>query len=224
VCGRFTLRANLNRVLQEMGVEVGPEWIPRYNISPTQSVPVVRVSADGPRTCDLLRWGLVPSWAKDPKAVPRGGLINARCETVATQPAFRSAFKKRRCLVLADGYYEWKPAGKLKQPYLIRRADDEPFTFAGLWEYWKPDDGPAWQTFTLITTAANDLTRPIHDRMPVILAGRDRDTWLTPDADPAQLKPLLRPFESESLVADPVSTAVNNPRNDVAECAKPIQL
>lgn len=224
MCGRFTLRTNLNRVLQDMGVDDGPDWTPRYNLAPTQSVPVVRIQAEGLRSCDLLRWGLVPSWAKDPKAVPRGGLINARSETVATQPAFRSAFRKRRCLVLADGYYEWKPAGKLKQPYFIRRPDDEPFTFAGLWEHWQPAEGSAWETFTLITTAANDLTRPIHDRMPVIVAGSDRDLWLSADADPSQLKPLMRPFDSDALVADPVSTAVNNPRNDVAECVKPIDV
>lgn len=224
MCGRFTLRANLNRVLQEVGVDGGPDWSPRYNIAPTQSVPVVRVSADGPRTCDLLRWGLVPSWAKDPKAVPRGGLINARAETVATQPAFRAAFKRRRCLVLADGYYEWKPAGKLKQPYFIRRPDDEPFTLAGLWEHWQPADGTAWETFTLITTEANDRTRPIHDRMPVILAGPDRETWLDGAADPSRLKGLLRPFDANGLVTDPVSTAVNNPRNDAAECVQSIDV
>src|SRR5262245_57807328 len=135
MCGRFTLRARLNLVLKELDADGVPDWTPRYNIAPTQSVPVVR--QNGQRTCALLRWGLVPFWAKEPKAVRGGGLINARAETVASLPAFRAAFRKRRCLVLADGYFEWKATGgKAKQPYFIRRPGDEPFAFAGLWECW----------------------------------------------------------------------------------------
>jgi putative SOS response-associated peptidase YedK len=220
MCGRFTLRTRLNRVLQEMGIDEAPDWEPRFNIAPTQPVPVVRAAADaGRRTCDLLRWGLVPSWAEHPKAIRGGGWINARGETVATQPAFRSAFRKRRCLLLADGYYEWKATGaKTKQPFFIHRPDNGVFAYAGLWEAWRGEDGAPLETCALITTAANELTRSIHDRMPVILDEADWDQWLAAEADPARLQSLLQPLPSDRLVAEPVSTLVNNPRNDRPEC------
>jgi putative SOS response-associated peptidase YedK len=199
-----------------------PELVPRYNIAPTQQVPIVRVTAGSPhRSLSLARWGLIPSWAKDPSIGNR--LINARSETVAEKPSFRSAFKRQRCLVAADGYYEWKKTGAAKQPYHIRLQDGQVFGFAGLWESWSgPRDAPLEQpleTCTIITTAANDFTRQIHDRMPVILRPDDYELWLDPELqEPAPLLPLLRALESDEMVANPVSTFVNRPANDSPRC------
>jgi putative SOS response-associated peptidase YedK len=160
---------------------------------------------DGRREGVAMRWGLIPSWAKDAKK-PQ---INARGETVAEMPMFRSAFKKRRCLILANGYYEWKTLGpKQKQPYFLRLKNGEPFTFAGIWETWK-GDGDAINSCAIITTEANDLSRPIHDRMPVILCGADADAWLDPRVDAKAIVPLLRPFPAGEMVAFSVSTRVN---------------
>jgi putative SOS response-associated peptidase YedK len=183
-------------------------------------VAVVRELEDGERRLDLLRWGLIPSWAKDPAVGAR--TINARAETVAEKPSFRAAFRRRRCLVLADGYYEWRKEGSKKQPYYIRMRDEAPFAFAGLWEYWSPgDDAETLETCTLITTEANELTRAIHDRMPVILPPDAYEVWLDPELDDRpRLLSLLRPYESQALIADPVSTHVNNPKHDDPECVQ----
>jgi putative SOS response-associated peptidase YedK len=216
MCGRFTLRARLNKVIQEQDLFGEFDTEPRYNIAPTQSVAIVRRDESGRRACAMARWGLIPSWAKDPKQA--GLLINARAETVAEKPAFRSPFKKRRCLVLADGYYEWQAAGKTKQPYFIHRPDDEVFGLAGLWDCWPGGDGPPIESCTIITTSANDGIVHVHDRMPVILEPGEWDAWLSPTADAAALKVLLRPFPANGLVAEPVSTVVNNAKNDVPEC------
>lgn len=187
-------------------------WEPRYNAAPTQRMPVVRVF-DGKRELVLLRWGLIPSWAKDPKI--GNSLINARGETVHEKPAFRSAFKARRCLVPADGFYEWrKLSGGSKQPYRITMADSSPFAFAGLWERWDKGDEPL-ETFTIITTTANVLVAPIHDRMPVILDPADYDAWLE-SQDTTIPMALLQPYPAKRMSAYPVSTRVNSPRNDDA--------
>jgi putative SOS response-associated peptidase YedK len=194
----------------------------RFNIAPTQSVAAVR--AAGPlkeRELVALRWGLVPSWAKDPAIGNQ--LINARAESVADKASFRSAFKRRRCLVLADGYYEWQKQGKKKQPFLIHMDDHRPFAFAGLWEQWFGLEGqPPLESCTIITTQANDFTSHVHDRMPVILDEHDYDLWLDPDVqDRSRLEPLLVPHV-ERMAADPVSTHVNNARNEGEKCIEPL--
>jgi putative SOS response-associated peptidase YedK len=168
-----------------------------------------------------LRWGLVPFWAEDPKIGYR--LINARAETAATKPSFRSAFKSRRCLVVADGYYEWqKLDAKMKQPFYIHMKAGKLFAFAGLWDRWTPPAGEAVESCTILTTDANELNRPIHDRMPVIVDPADFGTWLTPTEGPDVLQELIRPYPSESMEAHPISTYVNNPRNQGPECIKPL--
>ncbi len=198
-----------------------PEIVPRYNISPTQPVAVVR-QVERRRELSMMRWGLVPAWSKDPKAGP--SLINARADTVATKPAFRSAFKSRRCLIPADGFFEWQKTGeKTKQPFYIRLAKDYPFAFAGLWEHWEGADSSAIESCVIITTDANDALRPIHDRMPVILHEQDYDHWLDPKCDaPSKLGELLKPYPPEEMTAFPVSTFVNSPRNESSECIAPV--
>ncbi len=191
------------------GVEERPNLPPRHNVAPTQSVPVVRLTAGGEgRELVLVRWGLIPHWAKDPSIGNR--LINARAESVADKPSFRDAFRRRRCLVVADGFYEWQKLGTRKQPFLIRLKNREPFAFAGLWSRWRTPEGGDLDTCTIITTDANPLLAPIHDRMPVILAPADHACWLDPAAgDP---RPLLRPFADEALEAVPVDPPRDNPQ------------
>ncbi len=204
-------------------VVVGGVDLPqRFNIAPTQDVAAVRHSNEADqRELVMLRWGLIPSWAKDTKIGNQ--TINARAETVAEKPSFRSAFTKRRCLILTDGFYEWqKLAGGKKQPYFIHRRDDEPFAFAGLWESWK-GEGEVVQSCTIITTTPNELMKPLHDRMPVILTADDFPTWLdTEFKDKAALKELLRPCDPNLLEAFPVSVLVNNPRNESPKCLERI--
>jgi putative SOS response-associated peptidase YedK len=167
-----------------------------------------------------LRWGLVPSWAKDPKI--GNSLINARADTVATKPSFRSAFKRRRCLIAADGFYEWKKVGKAKQPYYITRLDGQPFAFAGLYEHWRHNDQRI-DSCAIITTDANETIQPLHDRMPVILSPRDFSTWLNPDeADAAKLQDLLKPLPVDTLTLFPVSLQVNRPSYQGADCIESI--
>ena len=193
------------------------EFLPRYNIAPTQTIAAVLLR-DGQRQFDYLRWGLIPSWAKDTKIA--SSLINARAETVAEKPSFRSAFKSRRCLILADGYYEWQREGKAKQPYLYEIHGGKPFAVAGLWETWRGptgDDVPL-QTCSVITTEANPLTAQVHDRMPVILHPADYDAWLKPETDRETLKQLLTPYEPDAMTTRPVSQFVNNARNEGQEC------
>jgi putative SOS response-associated peptidase YedK len=163
----------------------------------------------------MLRWGLIPSWAKDPAMGAK--LINARAETVAEKPSFRSAFRHRRCLVVADGFYEWQKQEGKKQPFYFRLQDGQPFAFAGLWESWKDPNGEVVDSCTILTTEANQLMQPIHDRMPVILASQDYDLWLDPTVQSEQLQNLLQPFPSEAMVSYPVSTKVNKPTNDTPE-------
>jgi putative SOS response-associated peptidase YedK len=218
MCGRFTLRTPANLLVEQFMLDMAPPWQPRYNIAPTQTLFAVRKTADDDqRHATLLRWGLVPSWAKDVKMGSR--LINARADTIAEKPSFRSALKKRRCLVLADGYYEWRTEGKRKQPFYIRMEDEQQFAFAGLWESWRPEQGAPLETCTLITTEANELTRSIHDRMPVILNAADHDLWLDPTFFEREcITRLLVPFAAEEMKAEPVSSRVNSVKNDDAAC------
>jgi putative SOS response-associated peptidase YedK len=221
MCGRFLLHAPVDTLQRAFGFAERPNLRPRYNVAPTQTVPVVRRSHrdGGGRELALARWGLIPSWAKD--ASIGNKLINARAETVAEKPAFRGAFRERRALVPADGFYEWRKreGGGPKQPLLIRRRDGEPFAFAGLWEHWRGPEGEV-ETCTILTTEANAALAPIHDRMPVILDPASYDRWL----DPAQprAEELLQPCPDEWLEAFPVSTRVNNVRNDVVELIAPM--
>jgi putative SOS response-associated peptidase YedK len=219
MCGRFTLRAPAGVIVEQFRLDSRPDVSPRYNIAPTQDVAVVRAAADGTCALSPMRWGLVPSWSKDPKQGAR--MINARAETVAEKPAFRAAFKRRRCIVPADGYYEWQnTGGKHKQPYLFHLRDDRPFGFAGLWEHWHGDgSGPPLETCTVVTTDAAEATREVHDRMPVILEPDDYAMWLDPEfEDRERLLSLLVPYETDGLIAEPVSTYVNNARNEGPEC------
>lgn len=216
MCARFTLRTPMSVLVDQFRLEQAPQQLElRYNVAPTQPVAAVRVK-DEQRRCLLFRWGLVPSWAKDLSIGSR--LINARSETVAEKPSFRFAFRHRRCLVLTDGYFEWRKEGKIKQPYYFRMADERPFAFAGLWDRWRGGEEPL-ESCTVLTTEPNELTRGIHNRMPVILEESDYDLWLDPDVeDKAPLLKLLRSYDSSAMKSEPVSTRVNNVRNDDPEC------
>ena len=218
MCGRYTLRT---APIEYWPTEELPLFVPRYNIAPTDSVSAVRLEDDRPKLT-ALRWGLIPAWAKDERIGYR--TINARCESVADKPAFRSAFQRRRCLILADGFYEWKADGKRKQPHFIRMRNDRSFAFAGLWERWYGPRGSGWEqpieSCTIITTVPNRVTAPIHDRMPVILQPEDHSRWLDPDASAESVKRLLRPFDAESMDRYPVSGLVNKPENDSVDCLK----
>jgi putative SOS response-associated peptidase YedK len=224
MCGRFTLRAPASVVAEQFALFDLPPLRPRFNIAPSQSVPVVRLQPEVPnprRELVYVRWGLIPAWAKDPSVGNR--MINARAETAAEKPAFRSALRRRRCLVAADGFYEWQRTERQKQPYFIRLRDDRPFAFAGLWESWQGPEGTPIQSCTLLTTAANDLMRPLHDRMPVILPPDAYQPWLDPAlVRPEQLRPLLQPYPSEAMTACPVGTLVNSPTHDDLRCIEPL--
>jgi len=225
MCGRFTLTLD-NAGLQEAFPQFAPpagNTPPRYNIAPTQ--PVAVVTNDGHNRMEYFVWGLIPSWAKDPAMGNK--MINARSETLAEKPAFRAAFKRRRCLVLADGFYEWHAEGKTKTPMYIRIRDEEgtlePFAFAGLWEVWHSPEGDEIPSCTIITTEANEFMSKIHTRMPVILPHERYEEWLDPAERPAdQLTPMLAQYPSEMMVAYPVSTAVNNSRYDSKELVEPV--
>jgi putative SOS response-associated peptidase YedK len=220
MCGRFTLRTPTPVLVRTFRLHAAPELTPRYNIAPTQQVAVVRHRSDSTsRELVPMHWGLIPSWAKDPSI--GGRLINARCETAATKPSFRAAFRRRRCLIAADGYYEWKKVGRQKQPYYIRLRDERPFGMAGLWEAWRGsgESDPALLSCTVLTTDANSLTRDLHDRMPVILPEHDWDLWLDSTCeDPAEVAPLLGPYDSGEMQLQPVSRYVNNARHEGPEC------
>ncbi len=225
MCGRYSQTQPAEIIAKAFQVDNLPTLEPRYNIAPTQSVPsVLQTSASTNRQLKMLHWGLIPSWAKDRKMGAR--LINARAETVAEKPAFRSAFRQRRCLVLADGFYEWQQQEnqKQKQPFYFRMSQKQPFAFAGLWEHWQDQDsGEEIESCTLLTTDPNELMKPIHNRMPVILDPKDYELWLDPEVKKSELlQPLLRPYPTEEMTAFPVSKAVNKPSNDTAECINSI--
>jgi putative SOS response-associated peptidase YedK len=222
MCGRYTVRS-IQPVSELFGIALPPEFQPRFNIAPTQDVPVVR-SASAPaapnaKRADLLRWGLIPSWAPDPSIGNR--MINARAETAAAKPAFRDAMRRRRCLVPADGFYEWQKleGAKRKQPHLIRMKGDRPFAFAGLWDTWF-HGADRIESFTILTTSPNEVIRSIHDRMPVIIAPADFDRWLDPKVDADGVADLLRPCAPDEMEATPVGTQVNNPKLDDPSCAE----
>ncbi|MGC1309933.1 MAG: SOS response-associated peptidase [Phormidesmis sp.] len=219
MCGRYTQTKSGEAIARTFNLKEQPDPQPRYNIAPTQPVSAIaQPGAD--REYRMFQWGLVPSWAKDPSIGNR--MINARAETVAEKPSFRAPFKRRRCLILADGFYEWKREGKQKQPYYIQVGQDL-FGFAGLWEKWESGDGSYLETCTILTTAPNELMETIHNRMPVIVHPEDYDLWLDPDLqDGRHLQHLLRPYEAEAMALYPVSNTVNSPRNETPECIEPI--
>src|SRR5262245_44785632 len=223
MCGRYTLRVSPAELAEIFGVLETIEWSPRYNIAPTQTVAAVRPREQGGgRELALLKWGLIPFWAKDARIA--SSLINARAETVATKPAFRAALKKKRCLIPADGFYEWQavPGQKTKQPYYITVCDAPVFAFAGLWEHWTNPEGARVDTCSIITTDANELMQKVHTRMPVILDRDDYDLWLDRDVqDSEEVLPLLKPFPASRMQLVPISTLVNSPRNDKPECIAP---
>jgi putative SOS response-associated peptidase YedK len=215
MCGRYELHAHPAAIALAFGLEHPPAIRPRYNVAPMQDVPIVRLNAHGARELVQVRWGLVPRWAKDPSIGNR--MINARGETVATKPAFRNAFRRHRCLVPANGFYEWRlaPDGH-KQPLWLGMKDGAPFGFAGLYERWLGPDGQPLDTCTILTTGANELIARLHDRMPVILAPEDYARWLDPE-EPAP-QDLVKPFDGERMTYYPVSTKVNSVRHDDASC------
>jgi putative SOS response-associated peptidase YedK len=218
MCGRFTLTLDSEQIQKAFPWVGIPDNIkPRYNIAPSQ--PVAVIPNNGTNHLDYYNWGLIPSWAKDPTIGNR--LINARAETLAQKPSFRSAYLRRRCLILADGFFEWQsqPGRKIKIPMFIRLQSRKPFTFAGLWEIWHSSDGSKVQTCAIITTQPNELLQPIHNRMPVILPEGTFQQWLNPgETPPNVLDHLLRPYPADELEAVPVSPKVNSPQYDGPEC------
>ncbi len=222
MCGRFTLTVSPEQLAETFAwLNIPPGIAPRYNVAPSQ--PVAVVPNDGQNRLDFFTWGLVPSWAKDPAMGSR--MINARAETLAEKPAFRAAFRRRRCLILADGFYEWRqePGRKTKTPMYIHLKSGRPFAFAGLWESWNSPDGSNILSCTIITTAPNALMETIHNRMPVILPEATYPLWLaTGDQDTAKLHNLLLPYPADEMHAYPVSTLVNSPANDLAACIQPV--
>lgn len=227
MCGRYSLTTPLDAFRALFDFENLINLPPRYNIAPTQEAAVVRVNEGGVRELAMLRWGLIPSWSKE--ASMGAKMINARSETVAEKPSFRDAFRKRRCLIPADGFYEWRTEEGRKQPFRIGMKGGVPFAFAGLWEQWmaKTDstgiaEGESVESFTILTTIANDKLRPIHARMPVILGPESFDPWLDAANDQDALLSLLRPYPEDSMAFYRVSTAVNNVRNDDPSCIAPL--
>ncbi len=223
MCGRFTLTISpeeLAAAFPWLTLPPGSYAAPRrYNIAPGQ--PVAVTVNDGENQLDYFLWGLVPFWSKD----PRRGFINARAETLAEKPSFKAAYRYRRCLIFADGFYEWQhlPGEKAKHPYFIRLKGGRTFAFAGLWERWQSPDGSELLTCAIITTRPNEVLRPIHNRMPVILPEGAYTQWLSPgEAAPARLQPLLQPYPPNQMEAYPVSTRVNNPANDAPDCIAPL--
>lgn len=222
MCGRYTIVASPEAIRALFGYEEQPNFPPRYNVAPTQPIAIVRLM-DGKRHFALVRWGLLPSWVKDPKTFSL--LINARGETVASKPAFRAAMKRRRCLIPADGFYEWKPAGAHKQPYFIRAKSGGPFAFAGLWETWTGPNGEEVETAAIVTTSANRTLSVIHDRMPVIVPPDAFDLWLDGvNVDPVTASALIAPAPKNLLEAFPVSTDVNRTANDNPKLVAPASV
>ena len=225
MCGRYRLTAKERYLRDHFGLDGDPFWTPRWNMAPTQPVATVRQHASEPRRIfSLMRWGLVPNWAKDPSIALK--TINAMSETAGEKPAFRDALRRRRCLIPADGFYEWRRLGpKAKQAYQFRMADDSAFAFAGLWKRWQSPDEEAIETCTILTTRPNSLVSGVHDRMPAILAPDDYDLWLDPGiTDPQRVVDCLRPFDAKPMKKHPVSARVNRPENDDEECASEVAI
>jgi len=218
MCGRYFFFTPADIVAARFGLEGVPPLRARYNVAPQSEAPVV-VAEGGARRLVAMRWGLVPSWSKDPASAYR--MINARAETVPEKPSFRGPFRRQRALVPADGFYEWKKEGSGKRPFALRLASREPFAMAGLWDRWKTPEGGELLSFTILTTAANEVASAVHDRMPVILPREAEAMWLDPTESEAALKSLLVPYAGE-MEAVSLGTAVNNPRNDGPELLTPV--
>jgi putative SOS response-associated peptidase YedK len=219
MCGRYTLASPTERLAEEFGVDAASiELAPNYNVAPTQQVAAV-LEEGGQRRLEVLRWGLIPPWADDPGIGSR--MINARSETAPGKPSFRRAFRERRCLIPADGFYEWQRTNGAKQPYYIHMEDGRPFAFAGLWESWSKGGEGDIRTCTILTTGANALVGEVHDRMPVILAHDAYDVWLDPASERDELTGLLAPYPEDEMEAYPVSRFVNSPSNNDPRCIEP---
>ncbi len=214
MCGRYTLTASINKVAESFGATSTLSAEARYNIAPTQDI--IAVLRNGSTHLSMLHWGLIPSWARDESIGSR--MINARAETLAEKPSFKNLLSRKRCLIVADGFYEWKAEGKSKTPMYITMQDNQIFAFAGLWDQWKGSDGRQIQSCTIVTTEPNDLMATIHNRMPVILRPGAYEDWLNPQLhDTEVLTHWLTPYPSELMKARPVSKLVNNPSNDTAQ-------
>jgi len=221
MCGRYTIDIPPELLVEIFGLTDHPAISPRYNIAPTQQIPVIRRYGDGQSHLDFLRWGLIPSWAQERSIGSK--MINARSETVTEKPSFRQAIRYRRCLVLASSFYEWKQEGKAKQPWLIRLKDGSPMVFAGLWETWKSVEGEVVESCTILTTASIRLVAPLHDRMPVVLSVDEYRTWLDrTTTDPTGLKKLFQPYPADLMEMWPVSPMVNSVKNDGPELVVPV--
>jgi putative SOS response-associated peptidase YedK len=219
MCGRYTLKTPVEKLAEEFNFDASSvELPPNYNVAPTQEVAAV-LAENGHRRLELLRWGLIPSWADDPGIGSR--MINARSETAPEKPSFRRAFRERRCLIPADGFYEWKRVNGGKQPYYIHMKEERPFAFAGLWESWKDEGGPEIRSCAILTTKPNALAREIHDRMPVILPAGSYAAWLDPEAEKEELVALLVPYPEDEMETYPVSRFVNSPQNNDPRCVEP---
>jgi putative SOS response-associated peptidase YedK len=223
MCGRFTLTAGAQALADEFELADVPQLAPRYNIAPSQDVASVRMNRSGERrVLRTVRWGLIPHWAKDPAVGNR--MINARAESAAEKPAYRTPFRKRRCLVPATGFFEWKRVGISKQPMLMRLRSGGPFAFAGLWDRWQPPEGEPVDSCTILTTTPNDLVAPIHNRMPVILPPEAYAPWLDPGLQkPSELASLLAPYDASEMLVHPVSRRVNSPAHDDEDCIEPVE-
>ena len=223
MCGRYSLTVTPDELYRLFGIDDKLNLQPRFNVAPTQAAPVVRKTG-GEKNMDMLRWGLIPPWSKDASIASK--LINARGETVAEKPSFRSAYESRRCLVPVDGFYEWRTEGGKKQPFRIGFREGKPFAFAGLWESWTvpeglKDTGDTVETFTIVTTNANPKLVPIHHRMPVIVDPTDYELWLEGGSDEANA--VIKPFSQDDMAFYRVSTRVNNVRNDDEACVEPLK-
>jgi putative SOS response-associated peptidase YedK len=225
MCGRYRLSRRKQLVEEYFDTESDEaEWTPRYNIAPSQPVPVIRQNPKEPRReLSLMRWGLIPSWAKDASVAAR--MINARSETAGTKPTFRDPLTNRRCLIPADGFYEWQRTGKVKQPYCFEVNDGELFAFAGIWDRWTDPNRNTVETFSILTTSPNAVTSAVHDRMPVILDRDSYDMWLDPAMrDMTTASELLKPYDDQLMRCYPISTRINHVANDDEECSSPVEL
>lgn len=217
MCGRYTLRTRGSAKFYGVPASELPFLVPRFNIAPSQDVPII-LERGAERELALFQWGLIPSWSKDPK-----GFINARAETLEDKPSFSESFQRRRCLIPADGFFEWARRGRSKQPYYFQMKDESPFTFAGIWDKWQRN-GVFITSCAIITTTPNELLATIHDRMPVILNTEAQERWLRSDVRPAELKKLLSPFPASEMKSFPVNSRVNRPENDDEQLVAPIDI
>ncbi len=222
MCGRYFLHSTADKLTALFGEMPMPLLSPRYNIAPTQPIPIIRQDVQGRREMVLVRWGLIPSWSKGPDS--RYSMINARLETVTEKPAYRNAFRYRRCLIPADGFYEWHTSGGAKQPYVLRAADKQPLALAGLWEHWQDANGNEIDSCSILVKAANQQVSRIHDRMPVIVSPKSFDLWLDIHKQkPQPIETLLAAQQAPDLAIYPVGRAVNSPKNDSPDLLEPVE-